>query len=59
MKFFSLAICAGLLGLAAFPASLLAQQKNGQGLPERMASGQGRQSGEGRHGKSRKTALFL
>jgi hypothetical protein len=27
MKFFSLAICAGLLGLAAFPAPLLAQQK--------------------------------
>jgi hypothetical protein len=27
MKFFSVAICAGLLGLAAFPAPLLAQQK--------------------------------
>jgi hypothetical protein len=27
MKFFSVAICAGLLGLAVFPAPLLAQQK--------------------------------
>ena len=27
MKFFSVAICAGLIGLAVFPAPLLAQQK--------------------------------
>ena len=48
---FSTGICLAMLGLLAFTVSRSCSEENGEGLPGRMASEQGRQSGQGNHGK--------